>query len=860
MRKYFHKLFGLSAMMRRAFAALLIMAIFANTVFAVTFTVNNNGDASDATPGNGICATSGAVCTLRAAIEEANALAGTDTINFSSGSLTLTPGSTMTISSNLTIDGSTAGMGNNIALNGQGSASFAALTLDGSSDGSTVKQLYIYGFNGASGRGISIQSGAGSNTLPVTIGSGTSGEGNVLGLQTDGTTVSANRIGIESAGTNIVFKNNVVSGSTLAGISLGNGSKDIILDRNCVGSNKDCNAAKANGGAGIEVAGSAVSLNGGDGGTEGLIIGETIALGNTVVGNNGAGIAIGDSTGSIAGTIKIQGNKIGEVASGAIGNGSHGIFVEKDASTANITIGVDGDGTNDSSEGNIIGGNTGDGIRVLEGSSVVIAGNQDGMYNSTAHGNTGAGITIGNSTDWPTTVTIGSNNDGTSDNDEKNSIGSNVAGGISIGNAVTATITGNYVGSDSSGNSLPNTGFGIKVSAPQLTTLNIGKGTSLSSAYSNNYVNYNAAGGNGAISIENTASGASAKIKATFIGVADNLFASAANSLTGLYLTAPANFTIGTEFDGSNDSYEGNFISNNVGNGIYIGNGVLSAIIAGNKIGVAAASAYSTTYTTAAGNGTGAATGSKNGIKVDSNSITSLTIGGVDSTQRNYIDSNLENGISLINMPAPALAYIYNNYIGLGSNGTTDLGNVNNGIYIAPTTAGVSINVGGTSTNQGNVISGNAGNGISLAGSLFLVLNIRQNIIGLVAAATSKVANDLAGISLQNNSATVNIGDGASTGRNVIGGNTSYGIGITGGDVGIEGNYFGLASDGTTAVADGNNEINAVSTSGSISALMIGHAGGENRFYDLARLAVFIKDIVPANETGSTYLETDNQW
>src|SRR5207247_2397002 len=69
-----------------------------------TFTVNSNGDASDATPGNGVCATAGGVCTLRAAIEEANALSscGTININFSAstGSLILT---------NSTVSGNAAG-------------------------------------------------------------------------------------------------------------------------------------------------------------------------------------------------------------------------------------------------------------------------------------------------------------------------------------------------------------------------------------------------------------------------------------------------------------------------------------------------------------------------------------------------------------------------------------------------------------------------------------------------------------------------------------------------------------------------------------------------------------------------------
>jgi CSLREA domain-containing protein len=47
---------------------------------AVTFTVNSTDDGVDAVPGDGVCATVGSVCTLRAAIQEANALAGADTI------------------------------------------------------------------------------------------------------------------------------------------------------------------------------------------------------------------------------------------------------------------------------------------------------------------------------------------------------------------------------------------------------------------------------------------------------------------------------------------------------------------------------------------------------------------------------------------------------------------------------------------------------------------------------------------------------------------------------------------------------------------------------------------------------------
>ncbi|MCA9922591.1 MAG: CSLREA domain-containing protein [Anaerolineales bacterium] len=57
----------------------------------ITFNVNSTVDATDANPGNGVCETSpgNGVCTLRAAVQEANSLAGTDTISLSNGTYIL---------------------------------------------------------------------------------------------------------------------------------------------------------------------------------------------------------------------------------------------------------------------------------------------------------------------------------------------------------------------------------------------------------------------------------------------------------------------------------------------------------------------------------------------------------------------------------------------------------------------------------------------------------------------------------------------------------------------------------------------------------------------------------------------------
>jgi CSLREA domain-containing protein len=64
---------------RRLVLGVAIMALAA-PAYGVTFTVDDVGDAVDAVPGDGTCQTATGVCTLRAAIQEANALPGADRI------------------------------------------------------------------------------------------------------------------------------------------------------------------------------------------------------------------------------------------------------------------------------------------------------------------------------------------------------------------------------------------------------------------------------------------------------------------------------------------------------------------------------------------------------------------------------------------------------------------------------------------------------------------------------------------------------------------------------------------------------------------------------------------------------------
>ena len=56
------------------------IVLSSGSALATTFDVNSNTDETDSNPGDGVCATSGGTCTLRAAIVEHNATNGTDTI------------------------------------------------------------------------------------------------------------------------------------------------------------------------------------------------------------------------------------------------------------------------------------------------------------------------------------------------------------------------------------------------------------------------------------------------------------------------------------------------------------------------------------------------------------------------------------------------------------------------------------------------------------------------------------------------------------------------------------------------------------------------------------------------------------
>jgi hypothetical protein len=131
-----------------------------------------------------------------------------------------------------------------------------------------------------------------------------------------------------------------------------------------------------------------------------------------------------------------------------------------------------------------------------------------------------------------------------------------------------------------------------------------------------------------------------------------------------------------------------------------------------------------------------------NGTGVELANATFTTVGG-SPPARNVISGNFGDAVDLVDGAFNAVRY---NFIGLDATGTRDLGNGADGVR----TSGIEQNY----LIDRNVISGNAGNGVSLADSAFPDLNntelIQSNYIGTALDGVSPVGNDGAGVRVEN--------------------------------------------------------------------------------------------------------------
>ena len=247
------------------------------------FTVDSTADTADATPGDGICRTATGVCTLRAAMTEANQHAGPDTIAFNlpgSGVQTIQISSQLPTMSDLTgpttIDGytqpgsspNTSATADNAVLRVQvrgTGATLAYYMFFITSPDNVVRGLAIF-----NGRGMAITSANARNNRIV---------GNFIGTDAAGTfafaTLLRNCTSIELArgasqnriGTPAPADRNVISGSAFTGIYFTDvGTNGNLVQNNIIGLTPSGNTRLRNQRMGVDInLGAAQNLIGGAG-------------------------------------------------------------------------------------------------------------------------------------------------------------------------------------------------------------------------------------------------------------------------------------------------------------------------------------------------------------------------------------------------------------------------------------------------------------------------------------------------------------------------------------------------------------------------------------------------------------------
>jgi hypothetical protein len=377
--------------MRRALYALFVLCLAAAAAGDV-YVVSNNLDSGAGS--------------LRQAILDANAHAGPDQIQFNIPPLPaqfgINAGAAYVITSPVVIDAINQGVHLRITFGGNDDGFvFAA-----GSDGSVLRHLQIGGVANLDRAAIRISGASGITIADNTIGVIDVGTGNRLGIliSTSGNTIG----GTVPADRNVISGNNV-------GMQIEGGAFDNHVEGNHIGVDFEGAAVRPNTEAGIVLFNATGNTIGGlTAGTRNVIVGSPVgihvatpSLGNTIAGNyiglnafgdggdalkNGQGILLGGLSDNLimenvisnngTGILvtegfnqQIKGNIVGmdPERTRAIPNGS-GIVVLPITDIRNLRIGGALPG-----EGNQVGGNTDDGIRVESLSVIFIEGNIIGV-------------------------------------------------------------------------------------------------------------------------------------------------------------------------------------------------------------------------------------------------------------------------------------------------------------------------------------------------------------------------------------------------------------------------------------------------------------------------------------------------
>ena len=209
-----------------------------------------------------------------------------------------------------------------------------------------------------------------------------------------------------------------------------------------------------------------------------------------------------------------------------------------------------------------------------------------------------------------------------------------------------------------------------------------------------------------------------------------------------------------------------------------------------------------------------------NGEGIEVIGSASNTIGGTAAGAANLISGNLGPGVELMNSAEDSTAnLVVGNLIGTTANGSSPLGNHGSGILIEGATGNF---IGGSDSGVGNLVSANLQNGIELTSAATANL-IAGNLIGTTADGLHALGNQEDGILLDSATSTTIGGTSAGEG-NVISGNLGNGVETHPASPGnlFEGNDIGTDASGTQELGNGGNGVSLGSSGNSIGGMISG--------------------------------------
>ncbi len=631
------------------------------------------------------------------------------------------------------------------------------------SSGNTIRGNLLSGNMGA---GVGVRGFAHDNVI----------SGNRIGTSADGLSAVPNTIGVvleESATSTTVGgtsedDRNLISGNDQDGVWIKDlDTNDNVVQGNYIGTDATGAAALPNGSRGLYLSGA---------------VKDNLIAGNVISGNGAAGIRINDpdTTGN-----KLQGNYIGTDSTGTLrlANGYVGVRIAGGAS-GNIIGGI--------GAGNLISGNAADGVLIDEGSS----GNQV-QYNyigvdstgENALGNFGTGIFIAG----------GASGNVIGGPDAGNVISGNGASGVQIEGEGTSGnfVQGNLIGTNKSGTSVfsakapPQVHYGVSV---DLACPTYPPGTDFDGfvsasddplgPWSGTSVTFKGWEGEDGCPISE--SNGSAQLIYRYRIAFDDVTELESIAVTGAAFNGPDNILRVLDADRNELATAGTNGGNSYRTNYIFLHGVSGQVFFLEEYDTSSTWRYRESIVV---NGPLPLFNGGSGVFLLS-STTNNMIGGADAAARNIISGNYGSGIGIFD-PGTTGNIVQGNYVGTDISGTQILGQGGYGVEIgngAPDNL-----IGGPNDGDGNLVSGNGGDGIVLWGEGTAGNTVQGNTVGSDAGGSTALPNRGVGIWIGDSATDAHVAS------NLISGNAGDGISVNGmeaTDMVVENNVVGTDRGG----------------------------------------------------------------